>query len=358
MQRIRTLDGLRGLSALLVVWDHFPKVRTAPWIWEIGWNVQPGPVGVTIFFVLSGFLITRILIGEKSNGTLSLRKFYLKRALRIFPIYYLTLLIIGVFMTWHHAGWLAAYMSNFLFAIDPTPHPLRHTWSLAVEEHFYVVWPLLLWSLSIRKAQVFVTWILPAFAIGTALVLCNMLNKGTSDALIYRSTFCQILPLCAGGALAFHEGPVCHLRSRWVTALVAGVPIFWVFGSVAQDLQIGPLLVSAYTIKLVCFTVTAACAVLVCLNGGRDGLVQRITSVVFSNPVLTFFGTISYGLYLYHYPILFKLGYLHGQVELESMTALALLGLLIASPTLSWYALESPILKWKIRLARPHIAGA
>ena len=352
MQRIRALDGLRGLSAVLVVWDHFPKMRDASWIWQIGWVVQPGPVGVTMFFVLSGFLITRILLREKSSGTLSLRTFYLKRALRIFPIYYLALLVVGVFMTWRHAGWLAAYMSNFLFAFDSAPHPLRHTWSLAVEEHFYLVWPLLLWSLSIRNAQVLVTWILPACALGSALVFCNMLSKGTSDALIYRSTFCQVLPLCAGGILAFHERSVGHLRSGWIAALVAGVPVLWLVGAIAQDLVSGPLLVSAYTIKLLCFTLTATCAVLVCLNAGKEGPVQRMTSFVFTGPVLTFLGTISYGLYLFHYPILFRLGYLHGQVELENMSALALLGLLIAVPTISWYGFESPILKWKDRLVR------
>ena len=159
-------------------------------------------------------------------------------------------------------------------------------------------------------------------------------------------------PLCAGGVLAFHERSIGHLGSRWITALFAGVPIFWLVGATAQDLVSGPLLVSAYTIKLMCFTLTATCAVLVSLNAGREGPVQRMISFVLTNPVLTFFGTISYGLYLYHYPILLQLGFLHGQVELESTSALALLGLLIAVPTISWYSLESPILKWKHRLVR------
>lgn len=279
-----------------------------------------------------------------------MRNFYLKRGLRIFPIYYLALLLVGFFMTWHHVGWLAAYMSNFLFAFDPAPHPLRHTWSLAVEEHFYLIWPLLLGSLSVRNAQALVTWVLPVCAVGSALVFCNMLGKGTSDALIYRSTFRQILPLCAGGVLAFMN----DRSAIWITLDNRTFRRRRSFGWSAQQprtLYRG-LSVSAYTIKLMCFTLTATCAVLVSLNAGREGPVQRMISFVLTNPVLTFFGTISYGLYLYHYPILFQLGFLHGRVELESTSALALLGLLIAVPTISWYGLESPILKWKHRLVR------
>src|SRR5262245_41609925 len=147
MNRIPELDGLRGWAILLVLWAHFPFVQGVEQVRHVAMSVGSGHFGVNVFFGLSGFLITRILIREKQEGRFSMKRFYLKRTLRIFPIYYLTLLLVVIFITARHAGWLALYMGNFVFAFDLDPHPLRHTWSLAVEEHFYLIWPLILGSM-------------------------------------------------------------------------------------------------------------------------------------------------------------------------------------------------------------------
>jgi peptidoglycan/LPS O-acetylase OafA/YrhL len=146
------LDGIRAIAVLMVMWHHFqPKYLSqsvgAPW----------GAVGVGLFFTLSGFLITRILLrcklkiaaGEATMGTM-LRQFYVRRCLRIFPLYYGVLLVLVIFnvtgireRVWWHLG----YLSNVLFSYY---YPSRggaverHFWSLAVEEQFYLVWPLVI----------------------------------------------------------------------------------------------------------------------------------------------------------------------------------------------------------------------
>src|SRR5689334_16080977 len=103
MNRIPELDGLRGWAILLVLWGHFPFVQGVEDIRHIAMSLGTGHLGVTVFFVLSGFLITRILIAEKKADRFSMKRFYLKRTLRIFPIYYLTLLIVVIFITTREA---------------------------------------------------------------------------------------------------------------------------------------------------------------------------------------------------------------------------------------------------------------
>jgi hypothetical protein len=104
MKRILSLDALRGYAILLVLFQHFPMVinnRIIDFMSKIGFAINSGYLGVQIFFVLSGFLITRILIKEKKNNDVSFTRFYLKRMLRIFPIYYLSIIVFGILITWN-----------------------------------------------------------------------------------------------------------------------------------------------------------------------------------------------------------------------------------------------------------------
>src|SRR5215217_4621282 len=128
LKRIDTLDGLRGFAALLIIITHFPIIYNFSFIHKLSKFLEFNYLGVDIFFVLSGFLITRILIKEKNTGALSFRNFYLKRALRIFPAYYVCIIIVALLTSWRKMGWVSLYLSNFYFAFDPTRHPMRHTW--------------------------------------------------------------------------------------------------------------------------------------------------------------------------------------------------------------------------------------
>ena len=123
-QHISVLDGLRGLAALFVLFGHFPWIEHLWFIRGTATWFNAATLGVDIFFALSGFLITRIILAEKIDGSFSFGRFYYRRTLRIFPVYYVTILVVGIFLTWRHAGWLALYTGNFVFAFDPTSHPM------------------------------------------------------------------------------------------------------------------------------------------------------------------------------------------------------------------------------------------
>ena len=131
--------------------------------------VQAGYLGVDTFFVLSGFFITRILRFEKSAG-LPLSNFLVRRLLRIFPIYYLTLAVVWIAHPGSELPWCAAYLSNFRFAfVDHGGGWLSHTWSLAIEEHFYLLWPLCVYGCSDRTARRVAAYGIVPFALFAAV---------------------------------------------------------------------------------------------------------------------------------------------------------------------------------------------
>lgn len=136
---IPALDGIRAVAVFLVIGSHF------------GFALVPGTQGVMIFFVLSGFLITWLLLKENERyGSVSLAGFYKRRTLRIFPAFYVYWLIVvtlligtGRAVPWPHAWSSLLYVSNYYSAINGDPNNgFSHTWSLAIEEQFYLLWPL------------------------------------------------------------------------------------------------------------------------------------------------------------------------------------------------------------------------
>src|SRR6266545_3183390 len=135
---IPALDGMRAVAVFLVIFYHF------------GFDWVPGAHGVMIFFVLSGFLITRLLLLENEKfGRISLKAFYLRRVLRIFPAFYCYwgilvafLLLTGKQILWPHAWSALSYLSNYYVALNGDPNNgFSHTWSLGIEEQFYLLWP-------------------------------------------------------------------------------------------------------------------------------------------------------------------------------------------------------------------------
>ena len=157
--RIPSLDGLRAVAILMVVVSH---LSGAPGFVTLPSNVSDvlGDTGVRVFFVLSGFLITTILIAEcEKFGGVHLGRFYIRRCFRIFPAFYLFLLALAAAFS---AGWIvlqsddmvkaAAYVVDYC-PWNSTSNFVRHIWSLSVEEQFYLVWPVAIWALGIRRAR-------------------------------------------------------------------------------------------------------------------------------------------------------------------------------------------------------------
>jgi peptidoglycan/LPS O-acetylase OafA/YrhL len=153
--RIPSLDGIRALSILLVVAWHLSSSGSAPWLAQL-WRIDSGNLGVRAFFVISGYLITSLLLAEHARtGTIDLRRFYARRALRIMPAFYFFLAVMALagalgFVPVSHAALLraATYSANYW----STGWTLGHTWSLAVEEQFYILWPCLIVLLGLRRS--------------------------------------------------------------------------------------------------------------------------------------------------------------------------------------------------------------
>jgi peptidoglycan/LPS O-acetylase OafA/YrhL len=219
LDTIASLDGLRALAILAVMWEHSNLIRLPS---QIHGMVRPAYLGVDIFFALSGFLITRILLHDRARGV-PLRFFLMRRFLRIFPIYYLTLAVVAVWRPGPDVGWSALYLSNFYFAFNSDPSLLRHTWSLAVEEHFYLFWPLMVYGLKLHWSRA-LAWFFPIMGVGCGVALISFAPEAWPVGnLIYRGTMFRITSLALGALVAFYE-PQLRAETKRLRAL--GLAIF------------------------------------------------------------------------------------------------------------------------------------
>lgn len=300
--RMPELDTIRGIAVLLVLFFHgfgfrygmeglsgVPRLLVAATL--------PGWVGVNLFFVLSGFLITGILLDTKLKPNYY-RSFYIRRALRILPLYYAVLLLLGVLTrtgwvnrhaSWEFLGLSFLYLSNVteLFGV---PMQYGVLWSLAVEEHFYLLWPAVVRSLSRHQVAI----------VGAIVcVLCPSLRafyfiRGYSTGTGY--TWLVADGLAMGAALAaLARGPWgtrTHMRCITVICLVASVTMFtagYPFGIFRASRFLG------VTLRETALNLFFAGTVAFALLAGTS----RWKAIV-NRPVLQFFGEISYGLYLIH----------------------------------------------------------
>lgn len=293
------LDGLRGLAILLVLLYHnFGFVS----FFEIGW------LGVDLFFVLSGFLITDILLQTKGSRHF-LRNFYLRRFLRIFPLYYLCLFIFIVFVpkamhpfydASYYNGyqlWFWTYLQNWLYIIK---HPeqstlLNHFWSLAVEEQFYMIWPLIILWVSSIKRQLAIILSLLAFVIFLRIFLWIYQPYDISYINLY--TFSRIDGLCIGCALSLirriDSGFIVSYSWK-ILAAVAGLNCLLLALKYALNINFPYIELAGYTSIAIVFGVLVTKAI-----APEPNLVNRYLN----NQTFRFLGKISYSLYVFHWPI-------------------------------------------------------
>jgi len=345
MKHIKQLDAVRAIAVLLVlIWHGFPLHHLIN-------RVPNGPIGVNMFFVLSGFLISRILMTDKRKAEqaglsrlLVFKNFFVRRALRIFPIYYLLIVILWAVNgyagsnTEANMGYFLTYTSNFyFFKIRQWDGILSHTWSLAIEEQFYLVWPWLI--LFVHKR-----FLLPL--IGSIIVL------GVAAQYAVAGTFGDYLPhacLNAFGAGAF---------LAWVM----------VYRSAALP-RIYPLLVglSIVAFLVLCFEVVTGhwyyVPVRIIVAVMTTWLIAHILykpdslygpfSWVLNNKALIFLGKISYGIYLYH-PVVprYTSDWLARMNQYIPVVGNHLLfieqcALIILTAWLSWRLIEQPLLRLK-----------
>ena len=290
------LDSLRALAVFAVMIHHWLPgfLGFGPW----------GDLGVRCFFVLSGFLITGILLRARTaveSGRTSvgwqMRQFYIRRSLRIFPIYYLTLLV-GAFLGMHVLRetfwWHACYGSNFYFALRGNWHGyVSHLWSLSVEEQFYLLWPALILLLPRR--------ILPGI-FGACIAGAVLTRAGLAAALGPEHIALKVLlPSCldslvTGALLSWFFTAKPSLGSTanvWSRRGFAATTVLFLALRVLEHVGIGKTLVAVLgpLVDAVLFAgIIGKCA------QGISGPLGRIMDL---GP-LQYFGRISYGLYLYH----------------------------------------------------------
>ncbi len=261
--------------------------------------------GVDLFFVLSGFLITGILFDDKDDPRY-FRNFYMRRTLRIFPLYYGVLLFLLVLLpgalaakfdpqlleTRQLQGWLWSYLTNVYVGQDgqfSIPY-VSHFWSLAVEEHFYLFWPFLIAQLSRERAMAACLGLS-----GLALLLRVGLSLAGHELYPQVLTPCRLDTLCLGGFLALAirgpEGSVLwNLRAKlWLP--IAGALLFSL--SLLQKLMPGPVIVEVRATVLAGFF-----AVLILAVADPHG--PRLLKAMFRGRSLVMLGKYSYGLYVFH----------------------------------------------------------
>lgn len=348
-----TLDGLRGLAVLLVLWAHLPIDSVPRAINLARYVFQPGYLGVDIFFVLSGFLITRILLVEKQNGR-PLRNFLIRRSLRIFPIYYLTIVVLLFVLPGMYLLWSALYLSNFVFSFDLSNNPLRHTWSLAVEEHFYLVWPVLIYGCAAATSRRIALWVLMPLSVVLAILTLAVSDRwlgGHGPDLLYRATPFRMLSLLLGAMLAYHENGLRQTPGRLMKlALCTGLAAVFIIptgklmpeGWLALNKMIGLALAS-----------TTVVALSIWAFDQKSPVARPLSSAT-----LSYLGRISYGIYLYHFPIFFFMGMRHDVTELAETAAtvptpwatiLLAVAITFGVAAASFQFIERPILKLKDR---------
>lgn len=359
--RLPALDGLRGIAILLVLIFHSLDIQL---------DAIPNPVihavaisgwtGVSLFFVLSGFLITGILL-DAPKGRRALGNFYARRALRILPLYYVTLLIFFYViprasfpeLAWHDdreilywtflQNWAMAARGSFLNAPN-----LNHLWSLNIEEQFYLFWPFLVFGLGRRR----LLWLCAALIVGCLGLRVVLFLNDAPRVSIYIMTITRMDDLAVGAAIA------CLLRgpkglAHWLP-VARGVGSICALYVVYQMVTTGGFLLRGEWTTTLGFTVASlgfGSALIGVLTAGPDGYVRR----VLASPVLTTFGKYSYALYVVHLPIVILLMKPDGGNALWSGTAVYFwhvaltIGLSLVVAFVSWHVLELPFLRLKAR---------
>lgn len=304
MPHITALDGVRGLAILLVLLFHLLRsndtltssalVNLILKLRDTGW------IGVDLFFALSGFLITGILFDSLSNPHY-FRNFYVRRVLRIFPLYYGVLLILFfVFRpTWHSGRQfyvLLFYLQNTPFwwhgsQSGPIKDLTGHLWSLAAEEQFYFVWPFIVFWVRERRRLL---WIALGLALLAPVTRVLMLAHGATIEATYKMTICRCDSLLAGAWLALAvRGP------RRSAVIRAAIPTFWIAAilCVAIGVRSGTFHWQANrTVNTIGYTLLAICGtslIAIVLRGGG-------TASLMNSRVLRWFGRYSYGIYVIH----------------------------------------------------------
>lgn len=372
-RRIQSIDGLRAVAVLAVMGYHF------------GVGPDGGFLGVDLFFVISGFVITRLLLRQRAAGTLTMRRFYAHRVRRLLPALLCVLCTVQLWV-WtadvpamrstvnsqtvaalgFFGNWYTIFADVDYWSVLPAEAPLNHLWSLAVEEQFYLVWPALVVVLvSLSGGQRLLT-----FATGMGAMVCYALAAwnyvpGLPDRA-YLGTDTRAGALCLG-ALAACLTNAAVSRMERSKAATSALPLL-------GALSVGILLMlwaqatidsSAFyfwQLPLAGLAAATLITVLAVLEGRQRAqhtasLPEKVVLKSFAARPVVAVGTISYGLYLWHWPVWVYLKHTVPQWELPTQQGAAVLASFTLS-LLSYFLLESPARRCGLRTLLLSVASA
>ena len=343
MTWVPTLDGLRGLAVLAVVAFH-------------AGHLDGGYLGVDLFFTVSGFLITRLILDDLGRGRFSLATFWGRRARRLLPALWLLLAVLILMSPWlvERSSGLslrrsvvatAIYIANWWQLSGPasyweafgTPSPLNHTWSLAIEEQFYVLWPVLavvVWKLARRPARALLA-VAGVAIVASVAAQCLLFQPGTDGARSYLGTDTRVASILVGCGAAIllwtRSHRVAPVVWHWLHLLapvaLVGIVAAWFIGRPGPWLYRGgfPLLA------------VAAALVLASSVAPTPGRLNRALGWA----PLVLIGQVSYGIYLWHWPVFTLLGpdQLHVEGWRLLMSRLAITAVLVS---ISYVLIERP----------------
>ncbi len=356
------LNGVRFIAALLVIIDHtelFKSYLALPKLWANSYSAYLGAFGVSIFFVLSGFLITYLLLEEKKEGPIQIKHFYIRRILRIWPLYYL--LVLFGFLVVPHLSFLQVplYFSemsdsldrfllfvglaaNVAFVYFPTVAFANILWSVAVEEQFYLFWPHVVKS----KQNLLVVMLFLLFLYFILKFYAGEFDPKFEE-LVIRTRFSSMIIGGIGAYLLFHQKTfIQFLYHRLVQATL--LLLFGLMGMDWIDLQ-SFTWIQQELVSLV------VCGLILNIASNKKSLVNL------ENSMFTYLGKLSYGLYVYHLfavvlvlkglPILFPIQEWSPWISYPVTLGLILL-LTTGISHLSYRYFESYFLRKKVRFSK------
>lgn len=356
------IQALRAIAVVLVVLDHLVLLQRLPG------HPEGGFIGVDVFFVISGFLITQHLVSEEfRNGRVSFRQFYIRRVRRILPMAVLVIAVtvgasFAVFWPWQAKSfaldglWSALFVSNIAFAVRGVDYfaseqvsIFQHYWSLSVEEQFYLAWPVLIavtGYFALRRDRPRKVFLAVALAVAVVSLAWACVETAASPTTAYFSTFCRAFEFAVGGVVAvlapalrrFPRGPRVWASSLGVLGIAASV---WLV-----DPSVG------FPGPMALLPVICTAAVIAAGTGTDDNVAPWPLA---TRPV-TYTGDISYSLYLWHWPVIM---FVTAFVPRDQVVVPAALVLSFGLAALSYRCVERPILasSWLVPNRQPSPGG-
>lgn len=339
------IDGLRAVAVLMVVVFHFIK----------GLNFN-GYMGVDIFFVISGYLITKIIYKDALTGHFSIKTFYERRIRRIFPALFVvvgisTVIAILILMPVELAAYAKSaitsifFSSNILFYSETgyfdasaDLKPLLHTWSLAVEEQFYILYPPLIVFLLKRYKDKLLQIISGLFISSFLLAILTPYFTGDNDLTFYMFPM-RAWELLAGAAIALNIIP----KPDFSKTQLNNIALFSVF-LIGLSLLLNGNENTLFALYV--FPAIIGTALIIYTGEYKE---KTLVKDALSHPVMTFFGKISYSLYLWHWPIYVFALYYNFDI-LSKMDKIGLIGLSVIIAYLSWRFIEQPYRKKSLNI--------